>query len=329
MSKDERPRIAVLSLGGTIAMTGSGKGVKPTLAAADLIAGVPGLEGLARLEPRALEVAPSVDLTFADMAIVAGEIRTAVADGAAGVIVTQGTDTLEECAFLLDLLLDLEAPVIVTGALRNPTLAGADGPGNLLAAVRVATAPAARGLGVVVVANDEIHAARFVRKMHISKPSSFGSPTLGPIGWITEDRVRIAVRPAAPTPTFALPDVPLPTVGLITVSLGMEAREIEAYASAGFDGLVVAAAGSGHAPSRLVADLEAIADQIPVILASRVPAGETYRKTYAYPGGEIDLTRRRLIPSGHLDAFKARILLTVLLAEGADRARIVEAFETI
>jgi L-asparaginase len=319
------PRIAVFSLGGTIAMTGSGKGVLPTLAAADLITGVPGLDGIAWLEARALRAAPSIDLNFADLAEVAAAIRAAFADGVQGVVVTQGTDTLEEAAFLLDLLLEAGPPVVVTGALRNPTLAGADGPANLLAAVRVAASPDAAGLGVVVVANDEIHAARYVRKTHIFQPSSFGSPTVGPLGWIVEDRVRIALRPATPTPTFALTGA-APFVPLITVGFSMDARELAALDAPGLAGAVIAGAGSGHVPSHLVPALEVAAERVPVVLASRVGAGETYRKTYAYAGGEIDLTNRRLILSGHLDGYKARILLSVLLAQGADRSDVSAAF---
>ena len=319
------PRIAVFSLGGTIAMTGSGRGVLPTLAAADLIRGAPGMDGIARLEARSLFAAPSIDLTYADMAAVAAAIGEVLAAGVDGVVVTQGTDTLEETAFLLDLLLEAGAPVVVTGAMRNPTLAGADGPANLLAAVRVAASAAAGGLGVLVVANDEIHAARYVRKLHISRPSSFASPTIGPVGWIVEDRVRIALRPASPTATLAWAD-PAPLVPLVTVSFSMDQRELAALDHPEIAGAVIAGAGSGHVPSRFVETLEALAERVPVILASRVGAGETYRQTYAYAGGEMDLVRRKLIPSGDLDAAKARILLTALLAAGADRAGIVAAF---
>ena len=319
------PRVAVFSLGGTIAMTGSGRGVTPTLAAADLIQGVPGLDRVARLEARALHAAPSIDLTYADIAEVAAAIREAFSGGVDGVVVTQGTDTLEETAFLLDLLLPAAAPVVVTGAMRNPSLAGADGPANLLAAVRVAVSPDATGLGVVVVVNDEIHAARYVRKLHVSRPSSFASPTVGPIGWIVEDRVRIALRPARPTPTLIWSGPP-PLVPLVAISFAMDPRELAALVHPQVAGAVIAGAGSGHVPSRFVEMLEALAERAPVILASRVGAGETYRQTYAYAGGEMDLVRRKLIPSGYLDAGKARILLTVLLAGGADRARIAAAF---
>ena len=319
------PRIAVFSLGGTIAMTGSGRGVTPTLTAEDLIEGVSGLNGVARLEARGLLAAPSIDLTYADIAEVAAKVRAAISDGVDGVVVTQGTDTLEEASFLLDLLVEPGVPVVVTGALRNPTLPGADGPANLLAAVRVAASSEAAGLGVLVVVNDEIHMARYLRKQHISRPSAFGSPTLGPIGWIVEDRVRIAVRPARRTPTLMWRD-PAPLVPLITTTFSMDPRELAALQGPDVAGAVIAGAGTGHVPSRFVEAMEALADRVPVILASRIGAGETYRKTYAYAGGEMDLVRRQLILSGDLDAGKARILLTALLATGADRADVATAF---
>ena len=319
------PRVAIFALGGTIAMTGSGQGVAPTLTAADMIVGVPGLDGIARLEARTLLAAPSIDLTFADIAAVAVAVRQAIAGGADGVVVTQGTDTLEETSFLLDLLLEPDAPVVVTGAMRNPTLAGADGPANLLAAVRVAASSEAAGLGVLVAVNDEIHAARYLRKQHISRPSSFGSPTLGPIGWIVEDRVRIAARPTRAAPTLTWRD-PAPLVPLITTTFSMDVRELAVLDSPDVAGAVIAGAGTGHVPSAFVERLEALAASVPVILASRVGAGETYRKTYAYPGGEMDMVRRRLILSGDLDAGKARILLTLLLANDADRAQVEAAF---
>ena len=193
--KDQRPSVTVLALGGTIAMTaGSGPGVVPTLTGEMLVAAVPGLADIAKIDARSFRQLPGAHLQFDDLEALAATIRELSAAGQRGIVVTQGTDTIEETAFALDRLLDLDTPVIVTGAMRNPTLPGADGPANLLAAVQVAISDEARGLGCVVVMNDEVHAARFVRKTHTSSPAAFTSPAAGVIGWVVEGRVRVSVR---------------------------------------------------------------------------------------------------------------------------------------
>ncbi len=154
-------RVVVCGLGGTIAMTAApGDGVAPTLSAGDLVAAVPGLAALG-LELDLVDVArlPSASLRPADIVALSRRISGLLAAGADGVVVTQGTDTLEECAYLLDLLHERPEPVVVTGAMRPPAVAGADGPANLLAALTVAADPGARGHGVLVAFADEIHAA--------------------------------------------------------------------------------------------------------------------------------------------------------------------------
>jgi L-asparaginase len=320
------PYVSILALGGTIASIPTGGPLaQPTLTADDLAALVGGARGVPALQTESLLQAPSGDLSFGAVATVAQRVRGVIADGAIGVVITQGTDTLEETAFQLDLLLDVGQPVVVTGALRNPALPGADGGANLLAAIRVAAAPAAAGLGVLVVMNDEIHAARFVRKTHTHRPSAFASPAAGPLGWIAEDRVRIALRLAEPAPTIGWrgepPDTPLVTLGLSTptAALGPYLEHPPA-------GLVIAGFGVGHAPSWTAPTIGALAAKLPVVLASRVGAGEVFRGAYGYPGSETDLLGRGCIGAGYLDAFKARVLLALLLGEGADRQRIVEVF---
>ena len=320
-----RPRLSILALGGTIASWPAGDRLaQPELTAEDLAA-LLGAQEIARLEVETLVQVPSGDLRFATIAAVAERVREVIAAGAAGVVVTQGTDTLEETAFQLDLLLDVPAPVVVTGALRNPALPGADGPANLLAAIRVAAAPAAAGLGVLVVMNDEIHAARFVRKTHTHRPSAFASPGAGPLGWTAEDRVRIALRPADPVPTIAWrgepPDTPLVTLGFST-----PAAALAPFLETPPAGLVVAGFGVGHASAWMAEPLEALAAKIPVVLASRIGAGEVFAATYGYPGSESDLRGRGCIGAGSLDALKARVLLALLLGEGADRGRIADVF---
>lgn len=324
-----RPRVDILALGGTIAMgAGVGPGVSPRLDADQLLAALPDLGHVARLEAETIGRLPSVDLGFETVAGLAARIRRAVDDGAHGVVVTQGTDTLEEAAYLLDLLLDLDAPVVVTGAMRDPTQPGAEGTANLAAAVRVAAAGAARGLGVLAVMNDEIHAARFVTKRHTHKTSAFVSPAVGPLGWIVEGRVRVATRPTTPSPTIAWTGV-APRVALLPMVFGGDAEAVDQLLAASPAGLVVEAMGGGHVPARLVGPLARLAAEIPVVLASRAGDGEGLRHTYGYAGGEIDLLDRGLISAGALDARKARILLTLLLGVGADRAAVASTFEAV
>lgn len=321
-----RPRIAVFSLGGTIAMSARAEtGVVPGLDAGELLQAVPEAAAVGDIEAVPVRRAPSVDLQFADVAELAEAIVRARAEGFDGAVVTQGTDTLEESAFLLDLLLEPGPPVVMTGAMRNPTLPGADGPANLLAALRTAAFPDAAGAGVLVVLGDEIHAARWVRKTHAHRPSAFASPSLGPVGWIVEDRVRLALRPVRACPVLPWRGEP-PYVPMLAFGLGSGGREVEAMAQARPAGVVIAAAGAGHVPSSAVAPLEKLAAEIPIVFASRTAAGETCRATYAYPGSESDLLSRGLIGAGALDPLKARILLGLLLADGADRRRIAEAF---
>lgn len=322
------PKVTVLSLGGTISSTkGSGPGVAPRLTGKDLVESVPEIGGVAEVEAESLRQIPSSDLTVEDLIEVAREVVRRVDAGSRGVIITQGTDSIEETAFALDLLVDREAPVVVTGAMRNPTLPGADGPANLLSSVRVAADDAARGLGALVVMNDEIHAARFVTKTHTQSPATFRSPSAGPLGWISEGAVRVALRPAGRH------TVPVPSEGgdhavaLLKMTVGESGRLLSAVRELGYDGLVIEAFGGGHIPSRMVGELEKLAGEMPVILASRTGSGEVLRRTYGFPGSEMDVLGRGLICAGMLDGPKARLLLTLLLRSGASRKEIEAAFD--
>ena len=174
--------VAVISMGGTIAMAPSASGgIVPALGADDLVASVPGLAELdVKITTESLRSLPSPSLGFADLVALSARVRAEIAAGATGVVITHGTDTIEETAFFLDLTVPADAPVVVTGAMRHPHSAGPDGPANLYAAIRVALSPAARGLGTLVVMSDEIHGARFVRKSHTSSTGAFVSPGLRP-----------------------------------------------------------------------------------------------------------------------------------------------------
>jgi L-asparaginase len=329
MSLEARPRVSILSLGGTIASTQdpgrAAAGVVPRLGAADLVAAVPQLADVADIEAKSFRQCPSGDLSWSDLVALSTEVQSQLDAGSVGVVVTQGTDTIEETAFALDVLVRHPRPVVVTGAMRNPTLPGADGPANLLAAVQVAASASAVDLGCVVVMNDEIHAARFVRKTHTSSASTFVSMTAGPLGWVVEGRVRTPLQPVALQPVTAVTE-PVPPVALLTVAVGDDSRLVDQLETLGYAGAVVEALGGGHVPAGMVPSLERLATRMPVILASRTGGGEVLRDTYGFPGSERDLIGRRLVASGSLDGRKARILLSLLLASGADRAGVVSAF---
>lgn len=320
--------VSVLSLGGTIAMTNAGRdgaGVVPTLGAAALLTAIPELARLDyKIISRNLRALPGASLGFEDLSELVGDVQDELDSGADGVVIVQGTDTIEETAYLLDLTVDRAAPVVVTGAMRNPTMAGADGPANLLAAVHTAASGRLRGLGCVVVMSDEIHAARHVHKVHSTSPGAFVSPDTGPIGQVVEGSPRLFMRPVS-APTYPAPTRAV-RVGLVTACLGDDG-ELLRRLHTGFDGVVVAGFGVGHVPAAFVAPLTELASRIPVVLASRTGAGPVLRATYGFPGSERDLQDRGLINSGFLGPFKARILLHVLLAAGAAQHEIVTAFD--
>jgi L-asparaginase len=329
------PHVTVFSLGGTIASTntsaaGAAGGVTPQLGAHELVEAIPQLQRVAELETVAFREIASGDLILRDLIALASEITKRFDAGVAGVVVTQGTDTIEETSFALDLLVDAPRPIVVTGAMRNPTLPGPDGPANLLAAVQVAAAPEAAGLGTVAVFNDQIHAARFVRKTHTSSPATFRSPTAGPLGWIVEGRPRIAFRTPALEGTPSGVGEEVPAVALLTSALGDDSRLVAQLEALGYAGLVLEAFGGGHVPAPVVPALEDLATRVPVVLASRTGGGELLRETYGFPGSERDLLSRGLIPAGFLDGLKARILLSLLLAtDGGDLGGVRKAFEQI
>lgn len=324
-------KIAVLSLGGTIAMAGAGeRGVMPSLDAKMLVEAVPQLLDVAEIDAASFLQVASPEIDFGHVESLAGEIEQRLEAGADGVVITQGTDSIEETSFALDRLIASDAPVVVTGAMRNPTMPGADGPANLLGAVQVAASKTARGLGTVVYFNDQIHAARYVQKRHTASPAAFVSPLTGPIGWIGEGTVRIPHRPERrsniPRATLSINAPVDAPVALLAQSMGDDGRLVDAAIDAGYRGIVVAATGGGHVPEIVADRLERAVARVPVVLASRVGAGELLRETYGFKGSETDLLARGLISAGWLDPLKARILLALHLRCGSDIGAIRAAF---
>jgi L-asparaginase len=345
----DKPRIAVLALGGTIAMVkGDHGGVRPGLGADDLVAAVPGIDRFATISAETVNTVGSSDLTVDDVLAVASRITELVDAGAIdGAVVTQGTDTMEESSFLLDLALDGRIPVVVTGAMRNPLSVSHDGPGNLLAAVMTVADLEVRRrsakLGVLVVLLDTIHAAIDVAKASPHRIDAFHSMVAGPVGVLVEDRVRLLGtpnrahkkafdtatgnrRPAGWTDTNA-------SVALLTLGLGESGGLLAALADDpahfGYSGAVLGAMGGGHTPSWVVEHVEALARRMPVVMAARIQSGYLLEATYERAGSEIDLIKRGVVSAGRLPPLKARLLLTMLLRAEATREASQAVWDTL
>jgi L-asparaginase len=322
------PRLAVASLGGTITMTSgdAAQGVAPSLTAADLLNTVPSLAEIADVRAQTLVKKPGASLDFADVLRALRWARDAVAEGAVGVVLVQGTDTIEETSYLLHLHWDRPEPLVVTGAMRSPQQPGADGPANLLAAAVTATAPASRGLGVLVVMNDGVHAAGRVRKNDATAVDAFSSAPFGPLARIHEHRVTYANRPrpwpAIPEPASAR----FPRIALLETCLGDDGELLRLVVDADYDGVVISGFGAGHVSAGMADVVAKAVERAPVVLASRAGAGTVLSHTYGFIGSEQDLLARGIIPAGWLDGRKARILLWSLVAGGAPLQRIREVF---
>lgn len=311
-----KPRVEIIALGGTIACQPgpAGAGVAPVLTAAELLDAVPALTARAEVRARNLANVPSTEIDLPLLFELGRAIDAHEREGVAGIVVTQGTDTIEETAFVLDLLHQGALPIVVTGAMRNPSLPGADGPANLLAAVTCAADPACRDLGALVAFDDTIYSARWVQKRDTASTGAFWSPA--PVGWIAEGEVALYARPRR-QPGFAVPpDGPPPFVPILKPGLSDDPRLVGAAMASGAAGLVLDLAGGGHVHSGWLAALSDAAERAPVVFASRTRGGRTLSRTYRQPGGEIDLLARGLTGSGDLDALKARLLLMLLLMAG-------------
>lgn len=320
-------RLRVLFLGGTISMTpeGTSAGATPRLGSADILAALAGrLPGEVEVEGVDLCRVGSSHLTFDHLLDLARAADAAATDGVDGVVVVQGTDSMEESSFFLDLVWRHDLPVVLTGAMRNPSLPGADGDANLVAAMAVAADPAWRGQGVLLLLNDEVHAARHVAKRHTSSPAAFESPGAGPLGRMLEGRatphLRVDRRTALPIPSGIPTSVPVHLA-----AVGEDPGVLRGLGAVA-DGLVVAGFGAGHLKADVAEAAAELAARIPVVLTSRTGAGSVHTHTYGGAGSEEDLLAKGLVNGGHLPPLKARLLLALLLGGGADSATIRSAY---
>lgn len=313
--------VTVLTTGGTIASLpdAAGGGVRVAVPGAELAAGYGGAVAV-----REVMLAHSFNLTRADVLAIAAEALAAAETG--GVVVTHGTDTMEETAYLVDLVLPPGRTVAFTGAQRHASAPDADGPRNLADAVRVAADPACRGLGSVIVMGGRIHAARHAVKAHTLALDAFASPGAGPLGAVAGGRVRLAARPERP-PGFTLAELrDLPArVDIVPVYLDADGVQVAACRRAGARGIVLAALGTGNPTPGVLREVRrCVDDGIVVVVASRCAEGPAVPVYGA--GGGADLAAAGAVFAGPLPAAKARILLMAALAADprpeAVRARI-------
>jgi L-asparaginase len=318
----EIPTVVVLSTGGTIASTRSGEegGYTASLAGEQLIAAVPGLDQVARIEVQNVVNVGSTNMTPALWLEVSRRATAALArPEVAGVLVTHGTDTMEETAYFLDLTVTSEKPVILVGAMRAASEWDADGPRNLLNAARVAVSPEARGMGTLVVLNGEIHAAREVTKTNSLAVETFDTPQFGALGVVDMDAVRFYRAPLRRQTIEMGPDVILPVVDVIPNYAGSDGRLIRGLLKEGpVDGLVVDASGAGNIAGALFeAVREARERGIAVVVTSRTHGGRVL-PLYAGGGGGTTLQEMGCVFADNLSAQKARVLLIAALTKTRD-----------
>jgi L-asparaginase len=317
---DETVRtVRVIASGGTIAM--AGRHAVPTLDADELVSEISVLTGIELRTDNPMSL-PGSHLSLGD-ALALVQLAIAAAESGEGVVVTQGTDTLEEVAFLCDVLYGGRTPIVFTGAMRPAMSLGSDGPANILDAVTLASSAKADDLGVLVSFAGRIHAARSIRKVDSVGLVAFSSP-YGEVGRVVEGRVTIEQRPPRRPPVT--PESLDHRVEIVSAGLGSDGAMIGTLLGGEIDGLIAVALGAGHFPPQLLQQLALAAESVPVIATVRPERGAILHDTYGFAGSERDLRRTPIIPAGLLTPAAARIKLLACLGAGLSGAEIREAF---
>ncbi|GAB6880159.1 asparaginase [Halorubrum gandharaense] len=332
--------MAVVACGGTIASEPDDAGAAPEKTGEDLVAAVPGVSDHARVTAHEVCSQPGFDVRWRDVFATAATVREVVAGGADGVVVTHGTDTLADTAFALDLLTDLDAPVVVTGAQRRLDEPSSDAPANLTLAVRAA-ANSRFAPGVHVAFDDELHAARDVVKGHSNALSTMTAPAKGPVASFTRAAVQVHREPRRGTEVSALADAfdlenraaaaeRVPEVPVVHSGTGVGAGQLDrALGAEAVGGVVVEGTGLGNVTAALGDRIgEALDgdDSPPVVVAGRPFSGPT-EPVYGTPGGAVTLADHGVLFAGDLPAAKARVALALGVAAGLEGDRLAALFE--
>ena len=323
-----KPTVAVVFTGGTISMSIDKRlgAAIPSLTGAQILSMVTNIDRLAAIEPVTFAEIPGPHMNPERMMQLSHLVQQLVMrEEMTGVVITHGTDTLEETAFLLDLTVRTSKPVIIVGAMRNSSELGYDGPSNLAAAVCTAISPDARDKGVLVVMNNEVNAASEVTKMNTLRLNTFQSLEFGALGIVDNDEVifhREVVHRQHLSPK-SLEN----RVSLIKCAAGMDDRMIRFCVTEGDRGIVVEAMGRGNVPPAMISGIrEAIRTGVIVVIVSRCPTGRVF-DTYGYAGGGRELRAMGAIFGGDLPGQKARIKLMLALGVTQSHAAIKHIFE--
>ena len=325
--------VHVVGCGGTIASEPAEDGAAPAKAGEELVEAVPAVADHASLRVTDVGSRPGFDMDFGVVAAAADAVRTAAADGADGVVVTQGTDTLADTAYALDVACDVSVPVVVTGSQRRFDEPGSDAPANLLTAVRAAVddrfAP-----GVHVAFDDELHAARDAVKTHTNALDTFQSPGKGPVATFTRATTRIHRDPARAASDLSLPAEALDpdrdagdyaVVPVVHSGTGVDGSALERLLPDA-DGVVVEGTGLGNATGPLGDAVADALDSVPVVVSSRCHAGPT-EAVYGTAGGGVTLRDHGVAYAGDLSTAKARVKLVLALTAGLSRESAAATFE--
>ncbi len=313
------PRIRLLATGGTIASRSGAAGRTASVTAAELLASVGRLPVDLSVEPVDVVATLSFAMRSPDLQALGAQVAAAFEDGCDGVVVTHGTDSMEETAFYLDLCHRDDRPVVLTGAQRPFDDAAPDGPLNLAAALAAAAAPEARGCGVLVCFDGLAWPARGVQKVDTLASAAFGAPGRGPVLHLATGRVRRLAVPGRPLSPALDPGLTLPRVDVVAMYQGADEALLHAAVAAGAEGVVIAAFGAGNCPppvTRAVAEL--VARDIPVLICSRVGSGPV--EALYGGGGGAQLREAKALFASDLSPWQARLLLAAALAVGGTPA---------
>ena len=327
-----KPTIYILATGGTIAGSGSGaldtSYTSGTVTVDKLIAAVPEINKIATIKGEQISNIGSQEMNNEVWFKLANRVNELLTSGKAdGVVITHGTDTMEETAYFLNLVVKSDKPIVMVGAMRNSGSLSADGPLNIYNAVNVAMCKKAVGKGVMVVMNDEIHAAREVTKTNTTAVETFKSPNSGKIGTVFYGNVKFYMNPVRKHTVNSAFDITkikeLPRVDIIYSHSNDNPDFVNLAVKNGAKGIVNAGMGNGNPfPSALEALGEAVKSGVVVVRDSRVGSGETTLN------GEVDDGKYGFLASDNLNAQKARVLLMLALTQTTDKAKIQELFLT-